>query len=173
MSSLSASGSHIVNRDHAFRFDGMRSPLTEGWTSGPWESANGASRLFTKAIDAIARHASAHANAGQLLNEASIWVQKVQGFKQGIRGRAIPGEATIDELAVEQSMLRSNYRTQFMDAEDEAERIAVAFAGIPDLLDKFQEILAVIAGVPMTRWNEQSASGNERDGQEQTPTTGH
>ena len=163
VSSLSASGSHIVNRDHAFRFDGMRSPLTEGWTSGPWEREWGVS-LFTKAIDAIARHASAHANAGQLLNEASIWVQKVQGFKQGIRGRPIPGEATIDELAVEQSMLRSNYRTQFMDAEDEAERIAVAFAGIPDLLDKFQEILAVIAGVPMTRWNEQSPAGMNATG---------
>ena len=35
VSSQSASGSHIVNRDHTFRFDGMRSPLTEGWTTGP------------------------------------------------------------------------------------------------------------------------------------------
>lgn len=163
VSNLSASGSHIVNRDRIFRFDGMRSPLTEGWTSGPWEREWGIS-LFTKAIDAIARHASAHANAGQLLNEASIWVQKVQGFKQGIRGRPIPGEATIDEMALEQSMLRSNYRTQFMDAEDEAERIAVAFAGIPDLLDKFQEILAAIADIPMTRWNSQSPAGMNATG---------
>ena len=99
-----------------------------------------------------------------MLNEASIWVQKVQGFKQGIRGRPIPGEATIDELAIEQSMLRSNYRTQFMDAEDEAERIAVAFAGIPDLLDKFQEVLAAIAGIQMTRWNAQSPAGMNSTG---------
>ena len=163
VSAQSASGSHIVNRDRIFRFDGMRSPLTEGWTSGPWEREWGIS-LFTKAIDAITRHASAHANAGQLLNEASIWVQKVQGFKMGIRSRPLPGEVSIDELALEQSMLRSNYRTQFMDAEDEAERIAVAFAGIPDLLDKFQEVLAAIADIPMTRWNSQSPAGMNATG---------
>ena len=82
----------------------------------------------------------------------------------GIRGRPIPGEATIDEIALEQTLLRSNYRTQFMDAEDEAERIAVAFAGIPDLLDKFQEILAAIADIPMTRWNSQSPAGMNATG---------
>ena len=163
VSAQSASGSHIVNRDRIFRFDGMRSPLTEGWTSGPWEREWGIS-LFTKAIDAIVRHASAHANAGQLLNEASIWVQKVQGFKMGIRGRPAPGEVSVEELALEQSMLRSNYRTQFMDAEDEAERIAVAFAGIPDLLDHFQQILAAIGNIPMTRWNSQSPAGMNATG---------
>ena len=141
----------------------MRSPLTEGWTSGPWEREWGIS-LFTKAIDAIVRHASAHANAGQLLNEASIWVNKIQGFKMGIRGRPVPGEATIEEVLLEQSMNRSNYRTQVIDAEDEAERIAVAFAGIPDLLDKFQEILAAIADIPMTRWNSQSPAGMNATG---------
>ena len=158
VSAQSAAGSHIVNRDRIFRFDGLRSPLTEGWTSGPWERQWGIS-LFTKAIDAIMRHASAHANVGHLVNEASVWIQKVQGFKEAIRGRPAPGEATVDEIAVEQSMLRSNYRTQFMDAEDEAERVAVSWAGLPDVLDRFQAILAAIADIPMTRWNSQSPAG--------------
>ena len=66
----------------------------------------------------------------------------------------------MDEIAVEQSMLRSNYRTQFMDAEDEAERVAVSWAGLPDVLDRFQgDTWRPIADIPMTRWNSQSPAG--------------
>ena len=94
-----------------------------------------------------------------------MWVQKVQGFKDAIRGRPAPGEATVDEIADGADATPvSNYRTQFMDAEDEADRVQVSWAGLPDILEKFQELLANIADIPMTRWNSQSPAGMNATG---------
>ena len=63
--------------------------------------------LLTKAIDAIMRDQGAMAGVGHAMNEFSIWVNKIQGFKEAIRGRPAPGEATMEEIAQEQTMLRS------------------------------------------------------------------
>ena len=152
-----------MNRDRIFRFDGMRSPLTEGWTSGPWEREWGIS-LFTKAIDYIVRQASAYASVGHLFNESSIWVQSISNFEDAVMGRVTEGEATVDDIALAQTMGRSNYRTHFQSRNDNAERVAVAWTGIPEVLDHFQGILASIAGIPMTRWNAQSPAGMNATG---------
>ena len=162
---LGDSGNYTVHRDRVFRFDGILAPMTEGWVGGPWEREWGIS-VFTRAVDAILRHNSIHANVGHLVHEASVWVQKIHGFKEAIKSRPKDNakEPTVDDIAGEQSMLRSIYRTQFMDAEDEADRIAVSWAGLPDVMDKANELLAAIADIPMTRWNAQSPAGMNATG---------
>ena len=163
VSTSTASGHYLVNADRVFRFDGTRSPLTEGWTTGPWEREWGVS-VLTKAIDAILREASTNAGVGHLVQEASIWIQKIQNFKEAIRGRPAPGEPTAEEIAEETNLLKSLYHVLFMDSEDDAERVNVTWAGLPDIMDKQWQLLAAIAEVPMTRYMSQSPAGMNATG---------
>ena len=140
-----------------------RSPLTEGWTTGPWEREWGISEL-TKALDAIAREAATNAGVGHLVQEASVWVQKVMNFKESIRCRPAPDEPTAEEMAVEANLLKSIYRIMFIDAEDDAERVNMTWAGLPDIMDKQWQLLAAIADTPMTRFLSQSPAGMNATG---------
>ena len=149
----------IINSDRFVRFDGQAPPLTEGWISGPWERKWGVS-LITRALDDIMLDATMTANAGHLVAEASIWVQKIQGFKEAIAtGRPVKGEASVDQIAEESTMLRSIYRTLFMDAEDEAERKDVAWGGLIDIVNNQTHRIAAIGGIPYTRFMGSSATG--------------
>ena len=164
ISEPTTSGNITVNADRIIRFDGKRSPLTEGWTSGPWEREWGTS-IYASAIDEILRDSSINAGVGHLVDESSIWVTKIHGFKEAIRGRPLPGEPTIDEIAVEQGLYRSLYRTQFMDIEDLAERVSYSFAGLKDVMDNQAKRLAAIAGIPYTRFMATSATGLNATGE--------
>ncbi len=148
----------VVNGDRMIRFDGQRSPLTEGWVSGPWEREWGVS-LITRALEDILRDATMTANAAHLVSEASVWVQKIHGFKETIARGPEKGEATPEDIAQEVNMLRSIYRTLFMDMEDEAERKDVTWAGLVDVLDRQTRRLAAIGGIPITRFEGTSATG--------------
>lgn len=163
VSTSTASGHYLVNSDRVFRFDGLRSPLTEGWTTGPWEREWGVSDL-TKALDAIVREAATNAGIGHLVQEASVWVQKIHNFKEAIKGRPAPGEPTAEELMLEINLLKSLYRVHAIDAEDDADRVNVTWAGLPDIMDKQWQLLAAIADIPMTRFMAQSPAGMNATG---------
>ena len=154
----------LVHHDRLIRFDGTRSPLTEGWTSGPWEREWGVS-MFTRVIDEILRDVTMHAGVGHLMDEASIWVDKVQGFREMVRGRTPPGMPTIEEIATEASLMRSLYRTKFMDKADDSERVAVSFAGIAELMNQQSQRLAAAGDIPMTRFMGMSPGGMNATGE--------
>ena len=153
-----------VNASRTMRFDGIRSPLTEGWIAGPWSREWGVS-ILTPAVDEINRDAAIHAAAGHLVQESSVWVQKIQGFRDSLKGRQEPGEPTAEEIAEEVNALRSIYKTQFMDVDDEAERVQVQFAGLAQILDYEAKRLAAIEGIPVTRFLGTSATGLNATGE--------
>ena len=154
----------VVHRDRVFRFDGQRSPLTEGWVSGHWEREWGVS-ILTKAIDDIMRDATAHAAVGHLINESSIWVHKIQEFNDSIKGRQPDDEASAEEIAEAVSVLRSIYRTYFTDTTDEVSRVDVNFGGLADLMNQGAKRLAAVDGIPVTRFLGTSAVGLNATGE--------
>ena len=164
VSRSTSAGNEIINAERCIRFDGLPPLLTEGWTTGPWGREWGVS-VLTNAIEDILRDANNNANVGYLMNVASIWVNRMDGFKESLRGRPAPGEPTAEELALAINELQSIYRMHFADKEDEVERIAVAFAGIADLLNQQAERLATIAEVPKTRFLGHSATGLNATGE--------
>ena len=155
----------LINRDRMFRFDGVRSPLTEGWTSGPWQREWGVS-IITRALDDIMRDAEMAHAAGHLVNEASVWVQKIQNFRETLaRGQVEKGDISPEELAMEVNELRSIYRTLFIDAQDDAERRDVSWGGLIDVLNGQVDRLAAIGGIPITRFRGTSATGLSATGE--------
>ena len=164
ISKPTTTGNIVVNADRVIRFDGKRSPLTEGWTSGPWEREWGTS-VYAPAIEDILRDSTINAGVGHLVDEASVWVNKIHGFKEAIKGRAPPGEPTVDEIALEVGLLRSLYRSIYMDVEDTAERVNVSFAGLKDIMNGQAQRLSAIAGIPFTRFMATSATGLNATGE--------
>ena len=154
----------LVNADRVIRFDGHDSPLTEGWTTGPWEREWGVS-ILTPAVDEVLRDAAMHAAIGQLVQEASVWVQSFEGLKEGLLNGTQPGEVSIEDYAAEQHNLRSIYRTWFRDSEDTSERVSVPFSGLPQLMDRQAHRVAAIFGLPITRFLGTSAVGMNATGE--------
>lgn len=164
ISTATTSGQVVVHHSRVFRFDGKKAPLTEGWTSGPWEREWGVS-ILNAAIDDIMRDATNQAGVGHLVSEASVWVQRIHGFKEAIKGRVRKSEASAEEIAEQTSFLKNIYNIVFMDAEDAADRIGVNFAGLCDILNHSAERMAAIAGVPKTRFLGTSAVGLNATGE--------
>lgn len=152
----------LVSESRVFRFDGIQSPLTEGWFSGPWNREWGIS-LLTPAVDDILRDAATASGVGHLVEEAAVWIQKVQGYKQALMGRQ--QGPSVETLAQEASLLKSLYRVQFVDVEDELGREQVAFSGLADVMDRQAKRLAAIAGIPVTRFLGTSAVGLNATGE--------
>ena len=149
----------LVNRDRIFRFEGHASPLTEGWTSGPWQREWGVS-VLTEAIDDILRDIGMRATSGHLAQEASIWVHKMAGFRDVVaRGHSPRGEATPEQLAEITTLMRSVFRTYYTDKSDEADRVEVNWTGWPEILDSQTKRLAAIGSIPLTRFLGTSATG--------------
>lgn len=147
-----------INKSRTIRFNGMSSPLTEGWISGPWEREWGVS-ILTPAVEEILRDTEINAAIGQLVDEASVWVQKLRGFKETIKGRPDPSKPSPEEIAEAQSLYKSLWRVLLMDIQDEADRVNVPFTGLPDIMDKQAERLAMIGDIPVTRFKGTSAEG--------------
>ena len=150
-----------VHHSRVIRFDGVRSPTTEGWNSmfRDW----GFPRL-NSAINEIAREEAMHISVDQLLQEASVHVMKIHGLKEALRGRTSMDELSVEELGTAANMNKSLYRIMFTDVEDDTDRLAVNFSGIPDLIDKKSSRLAALFDIPVTRFLGVSPGGMNATG---------
>ena len=157
------SGGFTVHASWCVRFDGLEPPLTDGWWYVPWDRHWGIS-ILTKAINELERHEALHAGIAHLVQEASIFSMGIQGFKEALMGQTDETEPTIQMLGNSINLFKSIYRVLFRDSEDTAERIAVQFGGLPDLIDREIALLAAMAGIPATRFYGQSPVGMNATG---------
>ena len=155
----------IVHRSRVLRFDGREAPSTEGWdiASTYDEPDWGWSELLV-ALNEIHRYAATNAGIAQLVQEASIFTLKVDGFKEAMMGRSDPGEPSAEQLASTINAMKSLYRALILDREDEADRVHVSFGGLSDIQRLQAEILAAIADIPITRFLATSPAGMNATG---------
>ena len=159
-----AANLYTVHESRVIRFDSTKAPQTEGWIHGPFEREWGISFL-TRVIDDVLRDVAMATGAGHLMEEASVWVNKIEGYKEALMGRTPKGDASPEEIAQMSSLLRSIWRTQFIDSEDDAMRVAVTFAGYADVLNNQSKRLAAMADIPYTRFMSESPAGMNATGE--------
>lgn len=156
-------GTFNVHASRIYRFDGITSDSSNGWNfyNRDWGVSNLAHAMTEILNDASVMQAVSH-----LVQEASIPVQKINGLMEIL----CQEDTFSDEMSVQQRMaqinaLKSIYRTVFMDSKDEFTREAVNFASIPDLIEKFSDRLAMMAGISATRFLNKSPDGQNSTGE--------
>ena len=145
------------------RFEGRESLSSNGWQINAQRDW-GVSEL-AYAIDAINQQHSTASGVNHLVQEASVFVMKVQGYNDLIRGVQGSSEASLEQRVSLVNRLKSIYRTLVADPNDDVERISVQFGGLYQLLEMYTLLLASIAGVPATRWLGRSPAGLNSTGE--------
>lgn len=152
-----------VDASRVLRFDGIEPLSLTGWQA--YDQDWGVPEIVPVMLS-ILQDAGIASGVAHLASEASVPVIKMQDFKVALSGgsRSESG-LSVEELGQEISLLRSIYRTLFMDVEDEFERVSVNFTGLADLLDRFARRLAAAADIPATRFWGQSPVGMNATGE--------
>ena len=152
-----------IHSSRILRFDGRESLGTDGW-SGSYHPDWGVSAIIPALAD-IKHDAGTAGAIAHLVQEASIPVIKHQGLADSLTGRESPDEVDPSELAEKLNTYKSIYRTIFIDANDEFERVTVNFTGLADTLNQYAERLAFIADIPVTRFLSKSPQGMNATGE--------
>ena len=152
-----------AHETRCIRFDGHKSLTVDGW-DGSYEQEWGISELIP-AIQEILHDAAFLQAVTHLSQEASIPVIKVQDLAASMAGTVTADAPSLEELAMSVNMYKSIWRMMLLDKSNEFERVAVHFAGMADLIDRFAARLAAMAGIPTTRFLGRSPAGLNATGE--------
>jgi phage-related protein (TIGR01555 family) len=155
-------GSTNVHASRIYRADGQSCDSINGWRS--YEKDWGVSSLV-KVMTDVFNDVSVVEAISQLMQESSIPVHKVNGLNEILSRGKLPDEPDVDEMMQMASMYKSIYRTMFMDGDDSFDRTSVNFSNIPDLMDRFEERLAMASGMSVTRFLGKAPSGLNATGE--------
>jgi phage-related protein (TIGR01555 family) len=154
-------GAFQIHHTRLLRFDGQMPLSSDGWTV--YNIDYGVSEIIP-VLQSIYQDAQAANGVSQLIEEASIPVVKVEGFKDVLGGGA-PDAPSLDELASTFAQTKSIYNTIHMDTQDEFSRQEVNFSELPDILDRFASRLAAAAEIPATIFLGKSPLGMNATGE--------
>ena len=140
------------------RYDGKRMPRESFSYRHTWGNPVLITAMAPIIQDALTSGAVAH-----MLQEFSIPVIKNPSQAEGIMGGV--GGKTIEELALEISMMKSVYRTVHLDTEAEFDRVGIPLASVPEIMDRFHERMAAAADIPVTRLMGRSPAGMNATGE--------
>ena len=152
-----------VHHSRVLRFDGLMPPTLSGYTV--YDQDFGVSVLIPilKSIFQDQTMASGISHAAQ---QFSIPVLHIAGLREHIAGGGDGDEASPAQIGAEINEAMSLYRLLMLDepGREEFNRVAIAFAGLSDLFDKFPERVAMARDIPMTRFKNQSPGGMNATG---------
>ena len=153
-----------VHHSRVLRFDGIRPPTRSGFTI--YDQDFGVSRLIPL-IKSILQDESAVTAIAHMLQEASIPVLHVSGLRElGAAGREA-GEPTPEQLGADINAMKSVFRLMMLDepGRETFERVAIAFSGVADLLDRGPQRVAAAGRIPMTRFMGEPPKGMNATGE--------
>jgi len=152
----------MAHSSRVIRFDAIRPFGADGFTV--YDRDWGVSAIVPVII-ALVQDQSGASAAGHLMQIASMDVVRTAGFREAVAGQQEIDEPSPESIGERMNRLKSVYRTIFMDREDEFERQAVSFSGLPDMLDRMARRVAAAAQIPATRFWGQSPVGLNATGE--------
>ena len=153
-----------IHASRVLRFDGIMPPSQSNWSSF-YDQDWGVSEILP-VIRSIAQDSAIAGGITHLTQEASVGIFKIQGLKNALTGAVLgPDESSVEQIASDISRRLSIFNKIFMDSGDNFERVAVQWAGLPDLLNVFQQRLAAAAHIPATRFLGRSPVGLNATGE--------
>ena len=105
------------------------------------------------------------ANVASLVFEAKVDVIKIKDFTQSLRD----GGAEYESLMLKRFALAMTAKgvngTLMLDAGEEYEQKTASFATLPDVIDRFMQVVSAASGIPMTRLFGMSPAGMNSTGE--------
>ena len=148
------------------RFDGLTANTDSGYTAYDWDWGMPKLVPIMTALLQDQVFVSAIAHLGQ---EASIPILKIAGLGEARAGLASsddPDAPDVEQIGQQLNRLKSVFRLLMMDKDNEDfERVAVAFSGIANVMDKFLGRVAAAAQIPETRMMGRSPAGLNATGE--------
>ena len=154
-----------IHHSRCIRFDGVSPPTDDGWeVSGDdrWGQS-----VLVRALEDILQDKILCAAMGEVVKRACVPIIKIANFKQMLgRGKQMKqSEMSPEEYAsmVNEQMTSSNL--MFIDHADDVAKLELHTAGLLDIVMKQADRMAMIEGIPITRFTGQSASGLSATGE--------
>ena len=156
----SARGQIEVHPSRVVRFVGAPRPdldtNNEGWGDS----------ILQVVYDAVHNAALAMAGTSELVHEAKVDIIKIKNLGAMLSSDA--GTKVLLERFGNAARLKSINNTLLLDGEDEHTREQANFAGLPDVIRVFLEIVSAAADIPVTRLLGTSAKGLNATGEGDT-----
>lgn len=121
--------------------------------------------VLTAALEKVKHLDSTVANIASLVFEAKVDVVKIKDFTQGLRD----GGTAYETLMLRRFALAMAGKgingTLMLDAEEDYDQKSANFSTLPDIMDRFMQVVSSAARIPMTRLFRMSPGGMNATGE--------
>jgi uncharacterized protein len=126
--------------------------------------------VLTAALEKVKHLDATVANVASLVFEAKIDVVKIKDFTKGLRD----GGSAYENLMLRRFALAMTGKgingTLMLDADEEYDQKSANFSTLPDIMDRFMQVVSSAARIPMTRLFRMSPGGLNATGESDTRT---
>lgn len=149
-----------IHESRVIRFDGVLTPLDRISQNNGWCDS-----IFVSLLHAIRDTWGGFDGAAALLQDFAQAVYKMNGLA-GAMGQ---GQDSLVLARLKQvDMVRSLMRAVVIDKDEEFTRVATPVTGMPELLDRLEQLLSAVTGIPATKLWGRSPAGMNATGESDT-----
>lgn len=147
-----------IHHSRTIRFDGVRLPFEE-FRKNNYYSDSVLSRLY----DPLTNLSTVTDSAASMVYETNVDIMKVKGLMGYLQ--TADGEALLRKRFALAGMLKSFNNMMLLDTEEDWQTKTNTFASLPDLIDRYAQVISAASDVPATRLLGTSASGLNATGE--------
>lgn len=148
----------VIHHTRMIRFDAVHLPYDE-FRRNNYFSDSVLDRLY----ESITNLNTVTHGASSMVYEANVDVMKVKGLMNYLQ--TAEGESMLRKRFTLAGMLKSFNNMMLLDSEEDWDSKSNTFAGLPELMDRFSQILSAASDIPATRLLGVSSSGFNATGE--------
>lgn len=147
-----------IHHSRILRFDGVKLPFDE-FRRNNYYSDSVLDRLY----DALTNISTVTDSSASMVYETNVDVLKIKGLMNYLQ--TAEGEKLLRKRFALAGMLKSFNNMMLLDSEEDWDTKTNTFSGLPDLIDRFAQVITAASDVPATRLLGSSASGLNATGE--------
>lgn len=153
-----AQGFFDIHESRVIRFEGATTDIIERQILAGWSHS-----VLTAPWDEMKRFQQVYGSASNLLSDASQGVYKLKGLIGQLGSKQ--GKQLLEARMEMVDMARSVARSLILDADGEDfTRVQTSFTSVPELMDRFMQMLSMATKIPVTILMGRSAAGMNATG---------
>lgn len=148
----------LIHHSRMIRFDGLILPYDEFRRNNYWGDS-----VLDRLYDSITNFNTAANSSASMIYETNVDITKVKGLMNYLQ--TAEGETLLRKRFTLAGMMKSFNNMLLLDQDEEYQSKSNTFAGLPDLIDRFSQILSAATDIPATRLLGNSPGGLNATGE--------